>query len=166
VMGGEDWSLWLKALEEADLLAEGVTTLAYSYIGREITEAIYRKGTIGQAKNDLEATAHTLTRQLERYHGKAYVSVNKALVTQSSSAIPVVPLYISLLFKVMKEKGLHEGCIEQAQRLFETLYSGATVETDEEGRIRLDNWEMRDDVQQAVKAAWSEITTENVSELG
>ncbi|MEK5375768.1 enoyl-ACP reductase FabV [Paenibacillus sp. FSL P2-0173] len=166
VMGGEDWSLWLKALEEADLLAEGVTTLAYSYIGPEITEAIYRKGTIGQAKNDLEATAHTLTRQLERYHGKAYVSVNKALVTQSSSAIPVVPLYISLLFKVMKEKGLHEGCIEQAQRLFETLYSGSTVETDEEGRIRLDNWEMRDDVQQAVKAAWSEITTENVSELG
>ncbi|KOS03087.1 enoyl-ACP reductase FabV [Paenibacillus polymyxa] len=158
VMGGEDWSLWLKALEEADLLAEGVTTLAYSYIGPEITEAIYRKGTIGQAKNDLEATAHTLT--------KDTFSVNKALVTQSSSAIPVVPLYISLLFKVMKEKGLHEGCIEQAQRLFETLYSGSTVETDEEGRIRLDNWEMRDDVQQAVKASWSEITTENVSELG
>ncbi len=114
----------------------------------------------------MEATAHSLTKQLEHYDGKAYVSVNKALVTQSSSAIPVVPLYISLLFKVMKEKGLHEGCIEQAQRLFGKLYSGSTVETDEEGRIRLDNWEMRADVQQAVQEAWSGITTENVSERG
>jgi enoyl-[acyl-carrier protein] reductase/trans-2-enoyl-CoA reductase (NAD+) len=167
VMGGEDWAMWIEALKAENLLADGATTVAYSYIGPSLTEAVYRKGTIGRAKDDLEATAFTITDSLKSIGGKAYVSVNKALVTQASSAIPVIPLYISLLYKIMKEEGIHEGCIEQIQRLFQDrLYSGSEVPVDEKGRIRIDDWEMRDDVQEKVAKLWIEATTENLSEIG
>ncbi|ATA76936.1 putative reductase Fjoh_3464 [Capnocytophaga canimorsus] len=165
VMGGEDWKFWLEELQKAGVLAQGVKTVAYSYIGPELTFPIYRNGTIGKAKDDLEATAFTITDLLKEVSGKAYVSVNKALVTQSSSAIPVVPLYISLLYKVMKEKGIHEGTIEQIYRLFnERLYTEeGNVPLDEKGRIRIDDWEMRDDVQAEVARLWEMATTENLS---
>lgn len=167
VMGGEDWKMWMDAMKKAGVLAEGATTVAYSYIGPEVTAAVYRKGTIGQAKNDLEATAFTITDSLKDINGKAYVSVNKALVTQASSAIPVIPLYISLLYKTMKAKGLHEGCIEQMQRLFaDRLFNGAEVPLDAEGRIRIDDWEMREDVQSAVKELWKQADTETLKEIG
>jgi len=167
VMGGEDWAMWIDALKAENLLANGATTVAYSYIGPSLTEAVYRKGTIGRAKDDLEATAFTITDSLKELGGKAYVSVNKALVTQASSAIPVIPLYISLLYKIMKEEGIHEGCIEQIQRLFQDrLYNGSEVPVDEKGRIRIDDWEMRDDVQEKVAKLWIEATTENLSEIG
>lgn len=167
VMGGEDWAMWMQELKDANLLAPGATTLAYSYIGPSVTEAVYRKGTIGRAKDHLEATAFTITDSLKELNGKAYVSVNKALVTQASSAIPVIPLYISLLYKIMKNDGIHEGCIEQIQRLYsQRLYTGKEVPTDSSGRIRIDDWEMRDDVQEKVANLWSEATTENLSEIG
>jgi enoyl-[acyl-carrier protein] reductase/trans-2-enoyl-CoA reductase (NAD+) len=167
VMGGEDWKMWIDALKNAGVLANGATTIAYSYIGPEVTEAVYRKGTIGRAKDDLEATAFKITDDLKSLNGKAYVSVNKALVTQASSAIPVIPLYISLLYKIMKEEGVHEGCIEQIQRLFEQrLYTGKEVPTDDKGRIRIDDWEMRDDIQDRIKTLWEKATTENLSEIG
>ena len=167
VMGGEDWKMWIDALKNAGTLANGATTIAYSYIGPEVTEAVYRKGTIGSAKDDLEATAFKITDDLKSLNGKAYVSVNKALVTQASSAIPVIPLYISLLYKIMKAEGVHEGCIEQIQRLFEQrLYTGKEVPTDDKGRIRIDDWEMRDDIQDRIKALWEKATTENLSEIG
>lgn len=167
VMGGEDWSMWMDALKNAGVLANGATTIAYSYIGPEVTEAVYRKGTIGRAKDDLEATAFKITEELKSLNGKAYVSVNKALVTQASSAIPVIPLYISLLYKIMKAEGVHEGCIEQIQRLFEQrLYTGKEVPTDEKGRIRIDDWEMRDDIQARIKTLWEKATSENLSEIG
>jgi enoyl-[acyl-carrier protein] reductase/trans-2-enoyl-CoA reductase (NAD+) len=167
VMGGEDWSMWMNALNEAGVLAKGATTIAYSYIGPEVTEAVYRKGTIGRAKDHLEATAFEITKQLSDLDGKAYVSVNKALVTQASSAIPVIPLYISLLYKIMKAEGIHEGCIEQIQRLYQQrLYTGNTVPTDEKGRIRIDDWEMRSDVQERIAKLWIESTTESLVELG
>lgn len=166
VMGGEDWQMWIDELQSAGVLAEGATTVAYSYIGPEITHAVYREGTIGAAKNDLEATAHRLHGQLASTGGRAYVSVNKALVTQSSSAIPVVPLYISALYKVMKEKGLHEGCIEQMYRLFSArLYGQGETLVDEKGLIRIDDWEMRPEIQAEVAKRWAELTTENVYEL-
>lgn len=167
VMGGEDWSMWMDALKAAGVLAKGATTVAYSYIGPEVTEAVYRKGTIGRAKDHLEATAFSITDSLKDIDGKAYVSVNKALVTQASSAIPVIPLYISLLYKIMKAEGIHEGCIEQMQRLYsERLYNGAAVPTDDKGRIRIDDWEMRADVQEKVANLWLEATTENLSDIG
>ncbi|MWB94256.1 enoyl-[acyl-carrier-protein] reductase FabV [Flavobacterium sp. GA093] len=167
VMGGEDWAMWMDALKAEGLLAEGATTVAYSYIGPSLTEAVYRKGTIGRAKDHLEATAFTITDSLKEIGGKAYVSVNKALVTQASSAIPVIPLYISLLYKIMKEEGIHEGCIEQIQRLFQDrLYNGAEVPVDEKGRIRIDDWEMRDDVQAKVAKLWEEATTETLPAIG
>lgn len=167
VMGGEDWAMWIDELKAAGLLADGATTVAYSYIGPALTEAVYRKGTIGRAKDHLEATAFTITDKLKDLNGKAYVSVNKALVTQASSAIPVIPLYISLLYKVMKAEGIHEGCIEQIQRLFkERLYTGAEVLTDAQGRIRVDDWEMREDVQAKVAALWLESTTETLPATG
>ncbi|MCL6637744.1 MAG: trans-2-enoyl-CoA reductase family protein, partial [Alicyclobacillus sp.] len=166
VMGGEDWEMWLDALDRAGVLAPGAQTVAYSYIGPELTRAIYRDGTIGRAKDDLEATALRLDQRLRAHGGRAFVSVNKAVVTQSSSAIPVVPLYISLLFKVMKEKGLHEGCIEQMYRLFaERLYHGGGVPVDEQGRIRLDERELRSDVQEAVLSAWSAVNSDNLHRL-
>jgi enoyl-[acyl-carrier protein] reductase/trans-2-enoyl-CoA reductase (NAD+) len=167
VMGGEDWGFWIEDLKAAGVLAEGATTVAYSYIGPALTEAVYRNGTIGRAKDNLEASAFSITETLKDLNGKAYVSVNKALVTQSSSAIPVIPLYISLLYKVMKDAGLHEGCIEQMQRLFqERLYAGTEIATDEKGRIRVDDWEMRDDVQAQVAKLWAEADTDTLAEIG
>lgn len=166
VMGGEDWQMWIDQLQEAGVLAEGATTVAYSYIGPEITHAVYRDGTIGAAKNDLEATARRLNEQLSANGGRAFVSVNKALVTQSSSAIPVVPLYISALYKVMKEEGIHEGCIEQMYRLFsDRLYNNGQTPVDEKGLIRVDDWEMRPEIQEKVSKLWADLTTENVYEL-
>ena len=167
VMGGEDWSMWIDALKSENLLAPGATTVAYSYIGPSLTEAVYRKGTIGRAKDHLEATAFKITDSLVSINGKAYVSVNKALVTQASSAIPVIPLYISLLYKIMKAEGVHEGCVEQIQRLFEQrLYTGNEVPTDEKGRIRIDDWEMRTDIQDRIKTVWENATSENLTEIG
>ena len=167
VMGGEDWSMWMEDLKAANLLAPGATTVAYSYIGPSLTEAVYRKGTIGRAKDHLEASAFAITESLSEINGKAFVSVNKALVTQASSAIPVIPLYISLLYKIMKEEGIHEGCIEQIQRLYQQrLFTGQAVPTDDKGRIRIDDWEMRADVQEKVAQLWLQATTENLSEIG
>ncbi|RWW98874.1 enoyl-ACP reductase FabV [Flavobacterium cerinum] len=167
VMGGEDWAMWIDALKAENLLAPGATTVAYSYIGPSLTEAVYRKGTIGRAKDHLEATAFEITDSLKDINGKAYVSVNKALVTQASSAIPVIPLYISLLYKVMKAEGVHEGTIEQIQRLYQQrLFTGNEVPTDEKGRIRVDDWEMREDIQNKVAALWDQATTENLAEIG
>lgn len=167
VMGGEDWAMWIDALKAENLLAPGATTVAYSYIGPSLTEAVYRKGTIGRAKDHLEATAFEITDSLKSVGGKAYVSVNKALVTQASSAIPVIPLYISLLYKIMKEEGIHEGCIEQIQRLYQDrLYNGSDVPVDEKGRIRIDDWEMREDVQEKVATLWKQATTESLPAIG
>lgn len=167
VMGGEDWAMWMDALKAENLLAEGTMTVAYSYIGPSLTEAVYRKGTIGRAKDHLEATAFTIADSLKDINGQAFVSVNKALVTQASSAIPVIPLYISLLYKIMKGKGIHEGCIEQIQRLYsEHLFTNNGIATDEKGRIRIDDWEMRDDVQELIAQLWPQATTENLSEIG
>jgi len=164
VMGGEDWELWMNALGDAGALADGVQTVAYSYIGPELTFPIYTNGTIGKAKDHLEESAARLNEKPG--DGAAYVSVNKALVTQASSAIPVVPLYISLLYKSMKERGIHEGCIEQIERLFaDHLYSDSGPVLDDRRRIRVDDWEMREDVQSAVAAAWEKVTTENLSDL-
>lgn len=167
VMGGEDWKWWMEALLAADALSENAMTIAYSYIGPGLTEAVYRKGTIGRAKDDLEATAFGITDLLKKVNGKAYVSVNKALVTQASSAIPVIPLYISLLYKTMKEKGIHEGCIEQIQRLFaERLYTQGNVPLDDKGRIRIDDWEMREDIQSRVSELWEQATTDTLPAIG
>lgn len=166
VMGGEDWKLWMEALDEAGLLAEGCQSVAYSYIGPSLTWPIYKDGSIGQAKKDLYAKAKEIDAILKIKRGRAFVSVNKALVTQASSAIPVVPLYISILFKVMKAKGLHEGCIEQIQRLFETqMYNDNFLAFDESGLVHIDDWEMREDVQKEVFEIWPKITTENLTEL-
>ncbi|MBE9597929.1 enoyl-ACP reductase FabV [Pedobacter sp. MC2016-24] len=167
VMGGEDWEMWMDALKAEGLLAEGATTVAYSYIGPAVTEPVYRKGTIGRAKDHLEATAFTIADKLKDIHGKAFVSVNKALVTQASSAIPVIPLYISLLYKIMKANGTHEGCIEQIQRLFsERLFTGAAVPVDEKGRIRVDDLEMDPAVQTQVASLWTEATAETLPLIG
>ena len=167
VMGGEDWAMWMDALKAENLLAPGATTVAYSYIGPSLTEAVYRKGTIGRAKDHLEATAFEIAKSLADVQGKAYVSVNKALVTQASSAIPVIPLYISLLYKIMKEEGIHEGCIEQIQRLYQDrLFTNESVPVDEKGRIRIDDWEMREDVQEKVATLWKQATTESLPEIG
>ena len=167
VMGGEDWNMWIDAMMEAGALAENAMTVAYSYIGPVLTEPVYRKGTIGAAKDHLEATAFTISDKLKPLNGRAIVSVNKALVTQASSAIPVIPLYISLLYKTMKEKGIHEGCIEQMYRLFnDRLYNGSDIPTDEKGRIRVDDWEMRTDVQDEVDTLWTKATTETLPEIG
>jgi enoyl-[acyl-carrier protein] reductase/trans-2-enoyl-CoA reductase (NAD+) len=168
VMGGEDWEMWMQALSEAKLLAPGAQSVAYSYIGPEVTWAIYKNGTIGLAKNDLERAARSIDALLKLKHGggRACISVNKALVTQASSAIPVVPLYISILYKIMKAHGTHEGCIEQIARLFATqLYSSNGPTFDEAGRIRIDDWEMRLEIQAAVKEIWPQTTTENLATL-
>lgn len=164
VMGGEDWELWMNALAEAGLLAPGAQSVAYSYIGPEVTWAIYKNGTIGLAKNDLERAARNIDSLLKfNGGGRAFISVNKALVTQASSAIPVVPLYISILYKLMKAAGTHEGCIEQIQRLFAThMYNGCTPQFDEAGRVRVDDWEMRPEIQDAVREIWPRVTTENL----
>lgn len=166
VMGGEDWGMWIKQLKAAGVLAENCKTVAYDYVGPEITYPIYHHGTIGQAKAHVRKTAQELNKLLADIHGHAYVSVNKAVVTQASSAIPVVPLYISLLFKVMKAKKIHEGCIEQIWRLFTTkLYHGTTVPVDHDGLIRIDDWEMRADVQAEVATLWENVNSDNINEI-
>jgi enoyl-[acyl-carrier protein] reductase/trans-2-enoyl-CoA reductase (NAD+) len=165
VMGGEDWQLWIDALSKADVLADGFNTVAYSYIGPKVTHPVYLDGTIGMAKRNLKATADNITKQLSAIHAHGYISVNKALVTQASAAIPVVPLYISILYKVMKQKGLHEGCIEQIYRLYkDKLYTAFPV-LDSEGMLRNDDREMRSDIQQAVDKIWEGISNENVSQV-
>ena len=164
VMGGEDWEAWIKALADADVLADHAVTLAYSYIGPTLTHAIYKDGSIGQAKKHLYDTSVKLTENYADKGLQAYISVNKALVTQSSAAIPVVPLYIALLYKVMKEEGLHEGCIEQMQRLFTEKLP--KKEVDEAGQLRLDDLEMQDNVQSKIAEAWSQVTSENIKEIG
>ncbi|HKV28175.1 MAG TPA: enoyl-ACP reductase FabV [Candidatus Acidoferrales bacterium] len=164
VMGGEDWKLWLEMLAAENLLAENVRTLTYSYIGPEITWPIYRDGTIGAAKKDLEQTAHVLDEMLHnQFGGEARLAVNKAIVTQASAAIPVVPLYMSILFRVMKQENLDEGALEQMRRLFfDFLAEDAIPKFDAAGRIRLDDREMRADVQKEVAAIWPRVTTENL----
>lgn len=166
VMGGADWELWMDALQEAGVLAEGVTTVSYSYIGPEVTWPIYKNGTIGRAKEDLENVQRALDAKLAPLKGKAWVSVNKALVTQASSAIPVVPLYISLLYKVMKADGTHEDTIEQMDRLFRERLCNGNPQPDEAGRIRVDDWEMTPAVQQLVGERWTQVNTENLAEFG
>ncbi len=166
VMGGEDWLLWARALKEAGLLAEGARMVALSYIGPDSTNAIYRSGTLGKAKEHLEATAGEINRLLEPLHGKAFVSVNKALITRASSVIPIMSVYVCALYKVMKAKGLHEGCLEQMGRLFrDRLYAGGEVPVDAAGRIRLDDWELRPDVQAEIEAILARVTQENLAEL-
>lgn len=172
VMGGEDWKLWIDQLSAAGVLAEGCRTVAYSYIGPELSHAIYRDGTIGQAKKHLEATAHELNKKLgDELGGAAYVSVNKGLVTRSSAVIPIISLYLSILFKVMKAKGTHEGCIEQMERLFaERLYTGENaaagkVPVDEENRIRVDDWEMQTDVQAEVDKLMASVNNDNIKDV-
>jgi enoyl-[acyl-carrier protein] reductase/trans-2-enoyl-CoA reductase (NAD+) len=167
VMGGEDWELWMKALRQADVLERGVVSVAYSYVGGDRLKPTYRGGTIGKAKEHLEATSKALDTDLRRLDGRAYVAVMKALVTQSSAVLPMSSLYTILLFKVMKEKGIHEGPIEQAYRLFaDRLYGASPVAVDEEGRIRLDDLELRGDVQDEVARRWEQVTTENLPQLG
>ena len=164
VMGGEDWADWVKALSDAGVLAQNAVTLAYSYIGPKITWPIYYNGSIGAAKKDLYQTSVKLNEQYKELGLKAYISVNKALVTQASAAIPVVPLYITILYKLMKEMGIHEGCIEQMYRMFAQKLYLPTPEVDEQGQLRLDDWEMREDVQSKVEELWSHVTTENLKE--
>lgn len=163
VMGGEDWKLWIQALQEAGVLADGAKTVAYSYIGPELTYPIYFNGSIGQAKQDLYRTADEIRTEFSGV--EAYVSVNKAVVTQSSAAIPIVPLYISILFRVMKEKGLHENCIEQMYRLIHDRLCVPQVPVDEQGLIRVDDYEMKPEVQQAVEDVWERINNDNLTEL-
>jgi len=165
VMGGEDWEMWMDALRNHNLLASGAVAVAYSYIGPEVTYPIYRNGTIGKAKEDLEGTAARLNAKLAGTGGSAWVSVNKAVVTQASSAIPVVPLYLSILLKVMAEKKVDEGCIEQIHRLFETQLcraDGKPPTPDSRGRLRVDDLEMRPDIQDAVKKIWPNVNTQNL----
>ncbi|MEN5115750.1 enoyl-ACP reductase FabV [Luteimonas sp. TWI662] len=168
VMGGQDWQLWIDALRDAGVLADGAKTVAFSYIGTEITWPIYWHGALGRAKADLDATARRLDAQLKSTGGSANVAVLKSVVTQASAAIPVLPLYIAIVFKVMKALGLHEGTLDQLDRLFrERMYraDGATAELDEAHRLRLDDWELRDDVQAQCKALWPQVTTENLTAL-
>lgn len=162
VMGGEDWIDWMQALSDAGVLADHVTTVAYSYIGPKITFPIYAEGSIGMAKKDLYKSSDIINEKFANV--SSYIAINKALVTQSSAAIPVVPLYITLLYKQMKAKGVHEGCIEQMARLFLDKMA-SEVETDENGFVRMDDWEMADDIQEAVAKNWDAVTSENVKEL-
>lgn len=164
VMGGGDWRDWITALDDAGVIRQGAVTLAYSYIGPVVTHPIYKDGSIGQAKKDLYETSADLTSEFSGIGLRAYISVNKALVTQSSAAIPIVPLYISLLYRVMKDAGVHEGCIEQMNRLFLDKLVG-DVETDEAGRIRMDDYEMREDVQSRITDVWEGVSTESIQEV-
>ena len=167
VMGGEDWKLWVEFLDDAGVLTENFKTVAYSYLGPKVTYGIYKEGTIGAAKRDLEGTSDYLNDYLKtKYNGEAYVSLSKALMTKASAVIPIFPLYATLLYKVMKAKGLHEGTIEQKQRLFKDMMYGGKPELDSNRRLRPDNWEMREDVQSEVEAIWDTITPENFKEIG
>ena len=166
VMGGSDWLLWMQSLQEAGVLADNAATLAYTYIGPALTHDIYWDGSIGAAKADLEEKARAISSLLAPTGGRAFVSVLKGLVTQSSAAIPVVPLYISLLFRIMKEQGLHEGCIEQICRMYgERLYAADgwdAVPVDEAGRMRMDDWEMRPEVQEKIAALWESVDSDSI----
>ena len=167
VMGGEDWELWMNALDGAGVIKEGCQTVAYSYIGPQVTWPIYKDGTIGKAKEDLERASRKIDDLMKLHRGRAFVSVNKAVVTQASSAIPVVPLYVSLLFKIMKAKGNHEGCIEQIQRLFEKqMYNDNALDFDDNGRVRIDDLEMLPEIQKAVFDIWPLVTTETFDQYG
>lgn len=168
VMGGEDWALWMDALNEAGVLADHAKTIAYSYVGTSITWPIYWHGTLGRAKQHLDNTAASLRQRYAGKHLDAYVGVMKSVVTQASAAIPVIPLYVSMVFKIMKAKGIHEGTIEQINRLFrDFLYreDKAAPLLDDEQRLRLDDWELRDDVQTECKALWPTVNTENLNQL-
>jgi enoyl-[acyl-carrier protein] reductase/trans-2-enoyl-CoA reductase (NAD+) len=166
VMGGEDWQLWLQALQQADVLADNVKTIAYSYIGTDITWPIYWNGALGKAKEDMDRAASAIREQLSPIDGSANIAVLKSVVTQASAAIPVMPLYIAMGFKVMKEQKIHEGCIEQINRMFrEQLYTSTGADLDEQHRIRMDDWELRDEVQNKIKQLWPQVTTENLFEL-
>ncbi|MEI6860538.1 MAG: enoyl-ACP reductase FabV [Shewanella sp.] len=168
VMGGEDWELWLAALSDADVLADGCKTVAYSYIGTQLTWPIYWHGALGKAKMDLDRAAKALDDKLSSTGGSANVAVLKSVVTQASSAIPVMPLYIAMVFKKMREEGLHEGCIEQINRMFaERLYreDGQAPNVDDANRVRLDDWELREGIQQHCRDLWPLVTTENLAEL-
>ena len=166
VMGGEDWAFWVETLLEAGVLAPGFRTIAFSYIGPEQTRPIYRDGTIGKAKEDLEQHVQKINAMLETLPGRAVISVQKALVTRASAVIPAVPLYISLLYKVMKAKGLHENCIQQIYRLYhDFLFTTHPTPPDEQGRLRLDDWEMRRDVQEEVARLWQQVTSDNIHQL-
>lgn len=163
VMGGEDWRDWMHAMKDAGVLADDAVTVAYSYIGPEVTHPIYYEGSIGRAKAHLYESAHTITKEIEGL--RAYVSVNKAVVTQSSAAIPIVPLYLSILYKVMKEQGLQEGCIEQIYRMFHDKLYVAQPVTDSEGRIRVDDYEMKEEVQKAVMDVWDSVSAETLGDI-
>ena len=165
VMGGEDWSDWIDALHDADVLSEHAVSGAYSYIGPELTYPIYKEGTIGMAKKNLKECSDRINEKYQDAGIRSYVSVNKAVVTQASAAIPVVPLYFMILYKVMKAKNLHEGCIEQMDRLFRQKLTGTHAEQDAEGFIRMDDWELREDVQAEVMEAWNKITETELSEI-
>ncbi|OOE41229.1 trans-2-enoyl-CoA reductase [Salinivibrio kushneri] len=168
VMGGEDWELWINALNDAGVLAEGCKTVAYSYIGTELTWPIYWEGALGKAKMDLDRAANALNQTLSAKGGSANVAVLKSVVTQASSAIPVMPLYIAMVFTKMREEGVHEGCMEQIYRMFtQRLYQadGSDPEVDSERRLRLDDLELREDIQQHCRDLWPQITTENLTEL-
>ncbi len=168
VMGGQDWELWINALDQAGVLAEGCRSVSYSYIGTDITWPIYWDGALGKAKIDLDRAAAEIDSKLAKRGGGANVAVLKSVVTQASSAIPVMPLYIAMAFKVMKQLGLHEGCMEQIDRLFRSQLFNTdrtALNTDEQNRIRMDDWELRDDVQDACRAIWPQVTTENLFEL-
>ncbi len=166
VMGGEDWEIWIKRLSEAGVLAEGCVTSSYTYIGKELTQPIYGHATIGKAKEDLDRASAALNAEYKSLGLKAYVTSLKAVVTQASSAIPVMPLYISLMYQVMKDQGCHEGVIEQIYGLFNNLLLADNPAVDEAKRLRMDGVETNDDIQGKIKAIWSEVTTENFPELG
>ena len=165
VMGGEDWELWMNALGDAGVLAEGCKSVAYSYIGSDITWPIYWDGALGKAKQDLDRAASEIDAKLKQQGGQANIGVLKSVVTQASSAIPVMPLYLAMCFKVMRAKGLHEGCMEQVQRLFATGLYGATAEIDDSNRFRMDDWELKDEVQNACREIWPEVTSENLFDI-
>jgi enoyl-[acyl-carrier protein] reductase/trans-2-enoyl-CoA reductase (NAD+) len=166
VMGGEDWELWMRALQQAGALADGVKTVSYSYIGTDITWPIYWHGALGKAKEDMDRAAGAIRDSLAAINGTANVAVLKSVVTQASAAIPVMPLYIAMCFKVMKELGVHEGCIEQINRMFRSqLFKDGGADLDETARIRMDDWELRDDVQNRVKALWPQVNNDNLFTL-
>ncbi|MCM0147216.1 trans-2-enoyl-CoA reductase family protein [Photobacterium galatheae] len=168
VMGGQDWELWINALADAGVLAEGCKTVAYSYIGTEITWPIYWHGALGKAKMDLDRAAGELSTKLSSINGTANVAVLKSVVTQASAAIPVMPLYIAMVFKKMREEGVHEGCMEQIFRMFsQRLYkaNGTTAELDSDNRLRLDDWELREDIQAHCTTLWPQVTNENLFEV-
>ncbi|TCO74915.1 enoyl-ACP reductase FabV [Chromatocurvus halotolerans] len=165
VMGGEDWQFWIEALDEAGVLADGCKTTAYTYIGEKITWDIYWHGTIGAAKKDLDRRVLSLRERLAEKGGDARVSVLKAVVTQASAAIPAMPIYLALLFKVMKARGVHEGCIEQIDGLFRQALYGDHPELDDEGRLRMDGKELDPAVQAEVAGLWQQVSTENLHEL-